>query len=247
MKNLLIGISITLNLLLLLALLFFTNKMGYLGRFLVLTNANALDLPTDTLSSQSWWLDEVKYQSIVAQRSKYDVCLFGDSISSGLGNTLGDRTFNFALPGVSTISLLQQLKTLTGVEVRCNRVVIAIGTNDADYRVTNTQLSKNIQEIVALVREKLGANRVILIPAFYSTVAASHDLQMAGPIDKVEEINTLIRQAAVANKVLVSSEGMQQLYSGKALREDLTTDGVHLNADGRKIYREALLKILKSS
>ena len=234
------------NLLLLLALLFFTNKMGYLGRFLVLTHTNALDLPTDTLSSQSSWLDEVKYQSIVAQRSRYDACLFGDSISSGLGNTLGDRTFNFALPGMSTISLIEQLKTLTTIDVKCNKVVIAIGTNDADYRVTNTQLGKNMQEIVALVREKLGANHVILIPAFYSTVAASRDLQMAAPIDKVDEINTLIRQAATTNKVSISSEGLQQLYSGQALREDLTTDGVHLNVDGKKIYREALLKILKT-
>ena len=103
-----------------------------------------------------------------------------------------------------------------------------------------------MQEIVALVREKLGANHVILIPAFYSTVAASRDLQMAAPIDKVDKINTLIRQAAATNKVSISSESLQQLYSGKALREDLTTDGVHLNVDGRKIYREALLKILKT-
>ena len=37
---------------------------------------------------------------------------------------------------------------------------------------------------------------------------------------------------------------MQRLFEGKALKANLTSDGVHLNLDGKKIYREALLKIV---
>jgi lysophospholipase L1-like esterase len=50
---------------------------------------------------------------------------------------------------------------------------------------------------------------------------------------------------ASTEKVLISNSGVQLLYNGQALKENLTTDGVHLNEDGKKIYREALLKILK--
>ena len=67
---------------------------------------------------------------------------------------------------------------------------------------------------------------------------------MAGPIDRVEEIKALIRQVAESEKVTISEEGIQPLFEGKALKENLTVDGVHLNADGKKIYRQALLKIL---
>lgn len=240
-KNILIA-SISLNVILLWALISLANRMGYLGRVLVLMNANQVEIPTDTLSSQPGWQDEVKYQAFVTQNRQYDTCLFGDSISSGLDNTLGDRTFNFALSGMSTISEIEQLKALTPVKVRCHQAIIALGTNDAAYRTMNDQFIKNMQQIISTVRQ-MGANRIILLPAFYSTVAASHDVSMAGTIERVEEINRLIRQVAVTEKVLISAAGIQSLYDGQALKENLTTDGVHLNADGRKSYRDALLKI----
>ncbi len=103
-----------------------------------------------------------------------------------------------------------------------------------------------MKEIIATVKQ-MGAKRVILIPAFYSTVAASHDPSMAGPIARVEEINGLIRQVAVTEKVLISGEGIQPLFEGQALKQNLTTDGVHLNADGKNIYRQAILRILSFS
>lgn len=224
-------------------LLYLTYKMGYLGRVLVAVNANVPEIPTDTLASQPWWQDEVKDQVNVTQNNQYATCVFGDSISSGLGNTLGYQTFNFAISGMSTISQIEQLKILTAVNVRCNQVIIALGTNDANYRVTSNQFINNLKQIIATVKQ-MGATRIVLIPAFYSTVAASHDPSMAAPISRVEEINRLIRQVAQTEKLAVSGEAIQPLFEGKALKENLTVDGVHLNADGKKIYRQALLKIL---
>lgn len=244
MKKITLKISITLNFFLVVTLLILTYKMGYLGRVFVAVNADMPEIPTDTLASQPWWQDEVKNQVNVTRNSQYAVCVFGDSISAGLGNTLGDRTFNFAISGMSTISQIAQLKFLTAANVRCNQAIIALGTNDANYRVTSNQFMKNMREIVATVKQ-MGATRIVLIPAFYSTVAASHDPSMAGPISRVEEINALIRQVADSEKVAVFQEGIQPLFEGKALKENLTVDGVHLNADGKNIYRQALLKLLK--
>lgn len=218
--------------------------MGYLGRLLEVVNANTPELPTDTLASQDWWQDEVKDIVNITQDKQYSACVFGDSISSHLGNTLGDKTFNFAIDGMSTISQIEQLKFLTGANVKCDRTIIALGTNDADYRVTGDRFVNNMKEIITTVRQ-MGATRIIMIPAFYSTVAASHDPSMAGPVDRVEAINKLIRQVAESEKVEISQAGIQPLFEGKALKENLSVDGVHLNADGRKIYRQALLTILK--
>ncbi|MBW4574439.1 MAG: SGNH/GDSL hydrolase family protein [Aphanothece sp. CMT-3BRIN-NPC111] len=202
-------------------------------------------VPTDNLVSQAWWQEKVKSQVTATRRRQYDACLFGDSISSGIGNTLGEGTFNFALGGMSTVSLIEQLNILTSAKVKCNAAIIAMGTNDAEYGIANDKFVKNLKDSIALVKG-LGATSVFLIPAFYSTVEASHNPRQAGSIARVEEVSSLIRQVAANENVGIFEQDIQSLYEGQALRKDMTTDGVHLNAKGKKIYRQALLKLLHS-
>ncbi|MBV9387552.1 MAG: hypothetical protein JOZ78_14125, partial [Chroococcidiopsidaceae cyanobacterium CP_BM_ER_R8_30] len=206
------------------------------------TATSSQQLFNNNLSSAPWWQLAVTYQDIDTQTKQYSGCLFGDSISSGLGNTLG-QTYNFALPGMSTVSLVEQLKTLNSAKVKCQKAIIAIGTNDALYGTSDATFVKKMDETIALV-QSLGAKQVVLIPAFYSTVAASQNPSLAGTIPRVEEINALIRQVAVAENVPVEASGIQPLFKDRALKENLTEDGVHLNAAGIEIYRRALLKIL---
>ncbi len=198
---------------------------------------------TDNLISQVWWQQKIKSQVRTAHKKQYDACLFGDSISSGIGNTLGDGTFNFALGGMSTVSLIEQLKSLSTAKLKCSLAVIAVGTNDADYNITNDMFLKNMKQSIALVKS-MGADNVYLVPAFYSTTEASNQPRLAGSLARVEEINALIRQVAAMEKVVLFEQDIQPLYQGQALRKDLTTDGVHLNAEGKKIYRHALSKLL---
>jgi lysophospholipase L1-like esterase len=199
--------------------------------------------PKDNLSSTDLWQLEVKYQMLATEGKQYEACLFGDSITAELGNTLGDRTYNFALNGLSTISLVEQLKLLIPANVKCQKTVIAIGGNDAWYRISDELFINKLKESIALVRT-MGTQQIILIPAFYSTVAASFDPSIAAPLKRVEEINILIDKVAATEKISVEAEGIQPLYQDNALKENLTTDGDHLNAAGLEIYRQALLKIL---
>ncbi|MEG4109750.1 SGNH/GDSL hydrolase family protein [Microcoleus sp. S13_C5] len=244
MKKPIATISLLLNVILLTGILGFAIKTGYLGRLFVMFNANYMELPTDTLSSNSWWEDEVKYQLYLTKSTQIDTCFFGDSITSGLGNTMGKDTFNFALSGMTTISQLEQLKQLTGAHVKCNKAIIALGTTDASDRTMDGQFIDNMQQIIRLIRTKMNAQKVLLIPAFYSSVAASHDITLAGPLERVEKIKALTRQVAATEKVLIVEKELQPLYEGTVLKETVTIDGVHLNAEGRKIYRGVLLKIL---
>ena len=244
MKNSIAIISILLNVCLISASLLYAGGRGYLGRFLVMANANYLELPTDTLSSQSWWQDEVKYQVAVTQNTQIKTCFFGDSITSMLGNTLGNDSFNFAIGGMSAISQLEQLKLLTAARIRCERAIVALGTNDAIYRTMDDQFIKNMQQIIMTVKNDMGAKQVVLLPAFYSTVEASRDVSVAAPIPRVDKFNELLGKVAVAQRLSVDGSTLQPLFEGKALKADLTSDGVHLNLEGKKIYREALLKIV---
>ena len=70
---------------------------------------------------------------------------------------------------------------------------------------------------------------------------------MAGPIARVNAINGLLQQIALSEQVNLLNGRLQPLYQGQALRDDVTTDGVHLNAKGRIIYRNVLLQLLRSA
>ncbi|XGV96728.1 MAG: alpha/beta hydrolase [Leptolyngbya sp. BL-A-14] len=202
--------------------------------------------PTDTLADMPFWQTFVAYQATVSQNKQYPACLFGDSISAQLVNTLGQGTVNFALGGMSSVSLVEQLKQLVAKKVQCQKALIAIGTNDAWYTISDDRISQNLKEAIALTRE-LGATKIVLLPAFYSTLAASKKPELAGPIPRVEAVNQVIDAVAKAEQVPVDTTALQPLFEGKTLKDSLTTDGVHLNAAGIAVYRQAVLGILDAA
>ena len=57
----------------------------------------------------------IEYQPDIHGKQYYG-CIFGDSISAGVGNTLGHNTYNFAVGGLSSTSLVEQLKNLSSNE-----------------------------------------------------------------------------------------------------------------------------------
>ncbi|MEG3970347.1 hypothetical protein QUA00_22390 [Microcoleus sp. T2B6] len=61
----------------------------------------------DTVSSALWWQVAVYNQVQQIKDRQYQGCVWGDSISSALGDSLGEQNFNFAIGGMSTVSLLE--------------------------------------------------------------------------------------------------------------------------------------------
>lgn len=201
--------------------------------------------PQDQLPRIPAWQTLVEYQAIVSQDQHYQGCLFGDSISSGLGNSLGERRSNFAIGGMSTVSLVEQLQMLAAHHVQCQTAIVAIGTNDAWYHINDEQFKQNMTQIVTLVRS-LSAQHIYVLPAFYSTVAASQNPDLAGSIARVDDINGLLRNVTAEQHVPLESTALEPLFEQKALKEPLTVDGVHLNETGKAIYRTILLQLLNA-
>lgn len=197
----------------------------------------------DTVSSALWWQVSVYNQVQQIKERQYQGCVWGDSISSALGDSLGSENFNFAIGGMSSVSLLEQLKLVVPQGFTCEKSIVAIGTNDAMYGISDEAFVSNLKQAIAIMRS-LGSKQIILIPAFYSTLAASYNPKFAGTIARVDEINVLIDRVAADENLTVESSGIQALFKEKALNADLTIDGVHLNAQGLDIYRKVLLNIL---
>jgi len=204
----------------------------------------ALQAPRpDRLSSYPWWTAQITLQAQQNRGKTYQSCLFGDSISSGLGQTLGTYSVNFGTGGLSSVSLITQLEILRSAQVGCQQAIVAIGTNDAMYTIDDQDFVANLRKSLELVRS-LGAQRITLIPAFYSTLEASQNPMAAGPLSRIDEINRLIDQVAQEEDVPLRGQGLEALYENNSLRSDLTFDGVHLNESGKTIYRSFLKPLL---
>ena len=214
-----------------------------IGLFGLLNQVSIAQMKPDKLGELDWWRSKVKAQAQSSQSQRFHGCLFGDSISSGLGNPLSKDIANFAMGGLSTVSLLEQLKTLKASNVQCQNVMIAIGTNDAWYSIHNDEFVSNLERIIVQARS-MGASQITIVPAFYSTVEASRNPNVAGTVERVEEINALIRQVADIESVALVTDQIDPLFDDRSLRQDLTFDGVHLNEKGRNIYKRIVLAIL---
>ena len=200
----------------------------------------------DSLASMQWWQMKVKEQSELSQNHIYKGCLFGDSISSGLDSSLGEETYNFALPGLSSVSLVEQLKQLKASNFQCQQAIIAIGTNDALYGTSDQAFIENVKAAMTLV-QSMGQPQIVMIAAFYSTQETSYDPSRAGTNERIQEINGLIKGVASERQLFYVQSELEPLFKGNALREDLTYDGVHLNNEGRQIYKQVVMEILNPS
>jgi lysophospholipase L1-like esterase len=196
----------------------------------------------DRLSAAPWWIDRIKAQAQVKSNQIYQGCLFGDSISAGLGHSLGREIANFGQGGLSSASLLTQLKIVRAANIQCQQVVMAVGTNDAWYSIKDDAFVSNMRTAIALTRT-LGSDRIVVIPAFYSTLAASKKPGIAGTLARVDQINLLLRHVAAVERVGMVTKGLESLFQNHSLKRAFTADGVHLNNPGKALYRQVLTQL----
>ena len=236
-------------------LLFLTHKLFSLNETLpanapVLNSSQSLNNqpstrpPTDNLTSQPGWRKLIKHQANSIQ-GEYKSCLFGDSISQPLHTSLGKGNSNFAASGMSTVSLIVQLKLLISANLRCRKVIIAIGTNDAFYRIKERALIENLKQVIALAH-KTGAERIIFIPAFYASIAIERDPDMEDTNKQIKEVNAVMSKIGTEHHVLVETANIEKLFINQTLKEELTADGIHFNQYGLNDYRTILLKMINN-
>jgi lysophospholipase L1-like esterase len=198
----------------------------------------------DNLTRSRLWQPTIQQQIQLSQGHTARGCLFGDSISQGIH--FGEGTFNFALGGLSSISLVEQLKILQAANVPCPYAILAIGTNDAMYGTSDQAFVQNLEKAIALVRA-MGAVRITLIAAFYATFSASQNSWLAGPNERIKEINHLIQQVAYGEQVEFVIDELQHLFDEGTLHLNVTHDGVHLNHHGQTILQQVIVDLLHTS
>lgn len=67
---------------------------------------------------------------------------------------------------------------------------------------------------------------------------------MDGSIQRVGQIDSLIREVAHQERIPVLAATIQPLFTGKSLQSDFTVDGIHLNEAAKANDRRALRQLL---
>lgn len=181
-------------------------------------------------------------QSRVSQfefsNSKAEVVLIGDSITE---RAIWSEFFpeynllNRGIGGDKTSDIIQRLDSIISVEPKYG--FIMVGINDIYKDVSVDEIFQNYVEIV----HKLQDRDIDVV--IQSTIQCAVSKCGQKRVSKVNELNALLYDFASKNNIQYMS--LSQLADDGGLDSSLTTDGVHLNMKGYKIWMDLLSPQLK--
>lgn len=156
----------------------------------------------------------------------------GDSLTEGAPLATmfsGTTVANYGAGWDTTDGVLMRLDQV--MRNRPDLLFLLIGINDLSYDHSVQHITQNIEEIVSRLQINLPGTDVYVIsilPAFPDWTASIRDINTHLSIRAVDQGYTFID----LNSALRSNTG--------SLREEFTTDGLHLNEMGYGIWRQVL-------
>ncbi|MEY3299328.1 MAG: hypothetical protein RLZZ597_2588, partial [Cyanobacteriota bacterium] len=171
--------------------------------------------------------------------------LLGDSISLWFPSSLlpGRRTWlNQAISGENSSGLLNRLALLDQNQIES--AFVMIGINDLIWGGSDAELVGNLRAIVSALKAQHPQAQIVvqsILP--HGGPAATwegRDRLLALPPERIVAVNAQIKQ--IASQTGAEYLDLYPLFvdGDGYLRPDLSTDGLHLNANGYLVWRSAL-------
>ena len=143
---------------------------------------------------------------------------------------------------VCSSDLLKRLDFLDDNEVEA--VFVMIGINDLIWGKTDEEILANYKEIVRRLKAEHPETQIVvqsILPhgGEQSTWESRDKLEALGS-DRIMNMNNALKQIATANKAYYLDLYPIFVTGDGTLRNDLTTDGLHLNRQGYLVWRSAI-------
>lgn len=160
--------------------------------------------------------------------------LLGDSLSlwvpqEGLSN---DRLWlNQGISGDTTAGVLKRLSVLN--QTQPDTIYVMVGINDLRRGYSDRTILTNLYQIAAQLRRQHPRSRIVMqsiLPTRYDAI----------PTHRIDRLNQQL--AAIAQHTGTEYLDLTRFFRDEAgvLRLDLTTDGLHLNPSGYRVWQLAL-------
>lgn len=161
--------------------------------------------------------------------------VLGDSLGMWLPPELLPRDrlwLNQSISGDTTAGILQRLGAFANT--RPSTIHLMAGTNDLKHGVPQEQIVKNLQQTVTLLQQQHPQAQIVI----YS-VLPTRRAEIAN--ERVRSLNARI--ATLTQRVNVEYRNIHPWFQDESghLRQELTTDGLHLNPQGYTLWQRAIL------
>lgn len=207
------------------------------------TKGNSQELLTKPTHQQWIRLLEQEAKAIATGQGNNRLgILVGDSLSmwfpaSGLPG--GQLWLNQGISGENSSQILNRLEALA--VTRPDTIYVMAGTNDLRQGVSDEVILDNIRQIVSRLRQNHPQAQVVvesILPTRLNAIKS--DSEARSQANRISSLNQQIAQIAKQqgagylnlNALFADSQGL--------LRQDLTTDGIHLSRRGYEVWQDAL-------
>lgn len=192
------------------------------------------------------WVDLLAKEARAAAKNKPDrlTVLAGDSLSLWFPPELlpGSRTWlNQGISGETSAGLLKRLALFEQTEPQA--IFVMIGINDLVKGSSDEVLLDHYQQIVQNLKQAHPQTKIIvqsILPHASDSTVEKRDRLLEVSNERIHKLNQQI--AAIAQEANVYYLDLQPLFADNEgyLRAELTTDGLHLSAQGYFVWRSAI-------
>ena len=175
--------------------------------------------------------------------SKKDIIFFGNSITAGTDwSELLSLPYarNRGISGDITFGLLERLEEVT--EGKPAKVFILIGINDISRNIPDSFILRNYRWIIQRIKKESPATKI-----YFQTLLPVNNEYTRFPnhYNKDEHIlyiNSELKKMGAAENIVVIDLYPHFLNAVNKLEKKYTDDGLHLNIEGYRVWKEVLQK-----
>jgi lysophospholipase L1-like esterase len=174
----------------------------------------------------------------LSQMPTAPVVMLGDSLTEGAqwAEITGCGFLaNRGIGGDDSAGVLRRLDNVTGLKPAA--VFLMIGVNDVNSSVSTDTIVENAQEVVERLT-KSGAKVYLLL-----VLPVAESFKKINP--KIDELNRAYLKLAKETKATVVDFRADMRNSDGFLKDEFTRDGIHLTADGYRVWRDAILPMVQ--
>lgn len=207
---------------------------GYFARGLMLRPEPA-DQPS------SYWMERKSFFDSLG--SYASTVMIGDSLTDGAEWKEifpGSAVVNRGVDGDTTAGVLRRMDGIIATHAR--KAFVMIGINDFKEGRTVDAVFGDYRSMVSRLEE--GGMRVFVQSTLLCNEAKAGWISCAGIQGKLRELNRRLSGLASAKVTYIDINA--GLTGPEGLRPDLTYDGVHLNGEGYRIWRDEISKFILS-
>ena len=178
------------------------------------------------------------------RKSGYSSLFFGDSMTENFKPFMGnsDSLVNMGISGDFSEGLIKRIDNV--IHFQPDNLFIMIGINDIIEKVPLPDIEENYLKIIRLVKTNCPKTTIYIQSTLPTRNFKSLFSSSSGINKKVQELNTFLLKMSVDNNLQFIDLYPDFANDKNELKQELTTDGIHLNKKGYSVWTSHLKRYI---